>query len=643
MKLRLLCFCFLLLTPMLLHAQPAVLDSLKKELARYDKTSGTRKPQLRDSVKVQLLDALAMAAGAENLELARNYALQERELAQKINYPKGAINATILLARIHQDRGELRLALAQYDQLQRLAQKARDHFGEMVAYQNMGQIQALLANYTEAVKLMLQGISLARKSGDLRSEAASYNNLGELYRQLDNRPEALKNFNKALQIARDLGDKHVVAFADYNIGRVLLSGNQFDKAIPHFAAGLQAARQSQDMESEYLNHNGIGQAYAGKARYTEALQHFFAALDLATQQPDPKPVLSTNLLIGRTYYEKKQFAPAQQYLKKGLVMAVRTGDLLQQMNAHEVLAKIHQETRDYKKALESQMAFKTLTDSVYRRDQSETTARLKMRYDLKSAQDSIAVVQNRKDILARAALDNQRNQRNFGFVVLGLIVLFLVVVIWQRNKLSVIKRQKALEEERNRISRDLHDNLGSQLSTVRMFMSSIKNSAQPDTINEKVNSSIDLLDASMGELRGIMREVQNPVLLEQGYLSATESLINQVNGLHGVRFALSHHKMDARLDPEIEHQLYRITQELINNTLKYAQAQNVTLDLLRRDGKLVLMYEDDGLGYDPDTVRRGNGLSNIEARVKALGGTVEFDATPGNGARTNIEIPVNHA
>jgi hypothetical protein len=97
--------------------------------------------------------------------------------------------------------------------------------------------------------------------------------------------------------------------------------------------------------------------------------------------------------------------------------------------------------------------------------------------------------------------------------------------------------------------------------------------------------------------------------------------------------------MEQRPRPEVEHQLYRITQELVNNTLKYAKAANVSIDILRRDGNIVLMYEDDGIGYNFDTVVKGYGLNNIQARVQSVSGTVIFDAAPGNGARTIIEIP----
>jgi signal transduction histidine kinase len=110
--------------------------------------------------------------------------------------------------------------------------------------------------------------------------------------------------------------------------------------------------------------------------------------------------------------------------------------------------------------------------------------------------------------------------------------------------------------------------------------------------------------------------------------------------MHLIKFSLSHHKFDERLSIRTEHQLYRVTQELVNNTLKYAKASHVSLDLVKRDGQVILMYEDDGIGFDATSIKKGYGLNNIETRVQSLGGNVEFDAMPGAGSRTIIEIPL---
>ena len=109
---------------------------------------------------------------------------------------------------------------------------------------------------------------------------------------------------------------------------------------------------------------------------------------------------------------------------------------------------------------------------------------------------------------------------------------------------------------------------------------------------------------------------------------------------HDIRFQLSHHGINSRLPQQTEHHLFRITQELINNTLKYAEARKVTIDVVRQKDKLVFTYEDDGIGFELNKVRKGYGLLNMESRVQSVDGHLEISTLPGKGFMAIIEIPV---
>ncbi|MEI6817436.1 MAG: sensor histidine kinase [Bacteroidota bacterium] len=215
----------------------------------------------------------------------------------------------------------------------------------------------------------------------------------------------------------------------------------------------------------------------------------------------------------------------------------------------------------------------------------------------------------------------------------------------QKNELlqKELSNQLALEKMRLNIAENLHDDVGAQLSTARMFISSMRTKARENNTSEMVENSLSLIDSSLNDLRKIMEDMHSSTLYDKGYFIATEELVNRINQLNLIKFILIYHGENLRFENRIEHQLLRITQELINNSLKYAKAQNVTIDLNVRDGKIILLYEDDGIGFDINTIKRGYGLSNIETRTNALRGTVEFDSAPGSGARTIIEIPVVYA
>jgi signal transduction histidine kinase len=617
--------------------QQQQVDSLKNVLVRYEKSKGNRKPDIRDSVMANLCNKLAIRFLGNDSKQAFIYANRELEISRKINFKKGIALACNNIGSIYDTQSDKVNAIKYYKEALKISKEIGDKYIEGDVNGNIGSIYGNQSNFNEALKYMLRSLAIAKEIDDKYGIAGAYNNIGVLQMSQENYIEAIKSFFSCLNMMEKLDNKRAMGIICNNIGQIYALQNKPDKAIRFLKKGLAFSSQAGDNRSIANNYSGLGHVYTEKKQYDKALEYYQLALKLSEEFGDIDGAARSYVTIGRTYFLMGEMDKALLNIDKGNSL-LQNGDNIEQLqNVYEIRSKIYQATKDYKRAFESQIKFKELSDSIYDAENRHSFDRLKVQYDFKSAQDSIASVQTKKDILAKAEIKNQRNTRNFVLIGMGFIVVFLIIIIWQRNKIAIVKRQKALEEERNRISRDLHDNLGAQLSTVRMFVSSLKN--KPGAVAETVDNSIGLLDASIGELRGIMHEMNNPVLIEKGYLAATEELINKVNQLHDVHFSLTHHKMEQRPQSETEHQLYRITQELVNNTLKYASAKNVSIDILRRDGNLILMYEDDGIGYDLNTIKKGYGLRNIEIRVQSISGTVEFDSMPNAGARTIIEIP----
>ena len=621
---------------------PQSIDSLKKALIRYDnvkKSKGIKDFDLRDSVMVNIYQKLASSFMGNDLKQSLFYTNKQLEISKKINFKKGTALAYNNLGSICDMQSDNVHAIKYFKESLRLSKEIGDKCTEANANGNIGAVLSNQSNFNEALKYMLRSLAISKSIKDKNRIATVYNNIGVLYMKQNNPVLALNNYFSCLKMMEELGDKPAMAVISNNIGQIYAMKGNPDEAIIYLKKGLMLSIQVNDKESIANNNRGLGNAYIEKQQYEKALGYYQLALKLNEELGDKIGIVRSYLTMGRVYFLMGIMNKSIQIVNK-LHVLLRPDEIEQWQNVYELESKIYQSKKDYKRAFESQLKFKELSDSIYNSETKYNFDQLKIKYDFKSAQDSITDIQVKKDIIAKAEIKNQRTKRNFLLLAMGLVVVFLIIIIWQRNKIAIVRRQKALEAERNRISRDLHDNLGTQLSTVRMFVSSLKKGRQD--ISETVDNSIGLLDTSISDLRGIMQEMNSSVLLENGYLVATEMLINKVNLLHTMQFSLTHHKMEERLDAEKEHQLYRITQELVNNTLKYAKAKNVSIDILRRDGNLILMYEDDGVGFDIDSIKKGYGLQNIETRAKSLHGTVVFDSMPNAGARTIVEIPLHH-
>lgn len=219
------------------------------------------------------------------------------------------------------------------------------------------------------------------------------------------------------------------------------------------------------------------------------------------------------------------------------------------------------------------------------------------------------------------------------------------------GRVAKLKKQQATqigvmvatqEQERKRISRDLHDGVGTKLSALKMFVSSLHEKAtlQNDTEMTSLAESSELfIKEVISDVRSLLLNLSPSVLEEFGYVTAVEGLINKLNEAKQTSFSLTIFGMDNRLQQEYELALYRITQELINNVLKHAEAKHVILQIGRRDDKIILMIEDDGKGFDMASSNQGYGLHNLAARTKLMQGILTIDSIPSKGTSVSIEIP----
>lgn len=232
-------------------------------------------------------------------------------------------------------------------------------------------------------------------------------------------------------------------------------------------------------------------------------------------------------------------------------------------------------------------------------------------------------------------------------------VLMLGAVIYglYRARIKTLEQKQAdelktmvitQENERKRLSRDLHDDIGTKLSAIKLYVSSFEHKLEEQKLEEAkklAENSGQLIDETMTGIRKMLLNLSPDVLEEFGYATAVEALVNRINETEVIHFNLVMFGLKQGLPKDHELSLYRITQELINNVLKHAQASEVSLQVGYRDEKIILMIEDNGKGFDVNAHKNGYGLKNLEARTRLLHGKMQIDSQPGKGTGILIEIP----
>jgi signal transduction histidine kinase len=252
----------------------------------------------------------------------------------------------------------------------------------------------------------------------------------------------------------------------------------------------------------------------------------------------------------------------------------------------------------------------------------------------------------------------QRNAFIFTvFAVIALAVFLFLYVRQKRKKDGIIAQQKiheleeekklmaamslmeGQEEERKRIAIELHDGLGVLLSATKMQFTSIKDTS-PENL-PMIERATQLLEQASGDVRKISHNMMPGLLTKLGLYEAIEDLFENINYKENLKAQCIIPEGMKRLPENREIMLYRIIQEMVNNTLKHASAKSIKLQFLELKEKLELQYSDDGKGFEVDKKLEAKslGLKSIQSRVNFLKGTMIIESRPGQGTSYTIQIP----
>jgi len=231
----------------------------------------------------------------------------------------------------------------------------------------------------------------------------------------------------------------------------------------------------------------------------------------------------------------------------------------------------------------------------------------------------------------------------FGILLLlfgGLLGLYLyrIHILRQRQKAELGIMTRTQEAERKRFAEDLHDGLGANLSMLKLYLDMLEDPKIP--VPELKQRSENLLNESLSDLRRLIHDLSPRTLTGIGFVNALHELIQRINATEKLRVTYEATGFTDKLESTLEIHLYRMTQELLQNALKHSKANNIDITLSSTGDLILLVYQDNGVGFDPVKVGPdSSGLLNIQHRTQLLNGRCEIISQPGIGTEVRIEIP----
>lgn len=204
----------------------------------------------------------------------------------------------------------------------------------------------------------------------------------------------------------------------------------------------------------------------------------------------------------------------------------------------------------------------------------------------------------------------------------------------------------AQEDERRRISRELHDQTGQSLTTLLVGLKVLEKAATMEAMQARTADLMALVHQTLDEVHRLSVELRPAMLDDLGLVAAVRSMATDFEEAHGVRADVRIQGIDHRLAPAVEASVYRVIQEALTNVGKYASAQHVIIQLTQEGDQLAASLEDDGRGFEVGAIRRAKGrqslgLLGMQERVGLLGGEFTIDSAPGKGTHIRFTIPLD--
>ena len=641
-----LILCFLFgLTGFLFAQEKRTIDSVWTEL----------RSAKEDTLKVmRLLDYGGLFAYT-NTDTAEYYYRQAKELTYKINFYHGKRKYITYQSEIYNLKGLFDSSIHLCREGLDLAKQENDERFVGVHLNNIGNAFLYQGINDSAAHYLLQVPAYFEKTHEDKFLGILYSNLGVVFSNLE-QPEQSIYYNRlSMQLATATNDELGMGYAMSNMGSELKKLRKYDSSIYYSARALEIARKQQDQSLEKDALVNLGYANTSLGNFKVAQDYFEQSLALARQAKNDYGIISALKGMAEIQLKSKKFSEADKLLDQALKLSMNGGFKEEEQLVYLLQYETDLAAGKHKEALTHYRLYSELKDSLGNADLKKSISALEKRYETERKERLIL----QKDVQIKEQGSELRAKSNWIIVLTSSLALlgligFLIWKYYRQKQLAALKEKemqqmqismKAREEERNRIARELHDDLGATLSGIGMYTHLIKskvNKEPPSVIESMVNTIEQSASEMVSKLSDIVWVV-NPGQDSIGKLiQRVEEFALDMAKARSMELTLNTEIADKnlKLDMRARKNIYLICKEAINNSVKYSQASKLDFSAVSIDHLVEVSIIDNGIGYDMTNIKRGNGLNNIESRAKEIGAEFYVGAEPGKGSRVELRYKI---
>lgn len=592
-----------------------------------------------------------------NFNTSKNYALNALENSESDSLLAEADNQ---LGRISFFLSDLDTAVYYFEKAKDILNRINDRKSAAIINISLGAIQLRQGDYNGTIKTLTESAAYFEETDDKLNAAKCYSNISSALAELENYTDAIKYNIRAFQIFKEQNLYQFQLITLPNLAAQYFKNGDTLKAVEYNLDAEKLATKMENKRSLSIIYNNLGSIYldSDPQKAKEYLQKTIQLKNELNLKSGIEVALGN---LGYLHLKNGDYKTAISYYKQ----------VADKVNGKQLVFAYNQLQTCYKNlnrpdlALEYSEKAKLLNDSILNAENQKIFTEIQTKYETEKKEKEIFELQTKN---MEVEFKNNRN-RDLLFVSLTLLAatIFMVYILLKSSKrkrivaeqnlkiknqeiTQLLKTQElngidaiidAQEQERSRIADDLHDNLGSKIATLKLYIDEIKDSNSEKNEKEILLEKLKTLaDQTYKEVRKIAHDKNSGVLINKGLIPSIKSIAKEISHSEKLKIEVNNINVNQRIKSNIEIQVFRIVQELLTNIIKHAEATEATIQFSEDENMLNIMVEDNGKGFNLNEITFGLGLTNIEKRMENLNGNVVFDTTPGNGTTVILNIPL---
>ena len=515
----------------------------------------------------------------------------------------------------------------------------------------------------EAMKVLLKATEFFKLQEDYPNYYRGRYKIGICYYYV-NRREATKEVMLEVIANKQYISQDLATSALANIGAVNIELGMQQKddallqdAVNRLDKAISINKQIKNYTKLASNYSLLAESYNQLKDRQKALKFLDSAIHFAQKDKNLGQEGFAMIKKGNIFTNNKQYRQAQKMFDKASKIYRKADDNPSLLYAYVEKKRMLMLMESYEEASKLGDSIYGLTIENYNKRFADGISEMETKY--KTAEKERQILEQRADIAEKELTLQKRQYQFYGALGLAILILIIGYLFYNQQKLKnrqLIKEnrlkvalketetQNKLQEQRLRISRDLHDNIGAQLSFIISSIDNLKYASKEVTqeFKDKLSCISEFTSSTIDQLRDTIWAMNKDEISLTDLQSRTLAFIEKAKiAKQEVKF-----KFNNEVNASIQFtaiqgmHLFRVIQEAINNSLKYANADLVTVDFKEESSQIIFSIKDNGIGFEKETVSLGNGLNNMQKRMGEINAQIKINAKPAEGTEIIVKYTI---